>query len=108
MTVANDSNLSNVTCLKYYKIEIDGLKTFLEVRQYHVRRYLCIFSMVNQSQVFNNPLYDSYGFSVIYDDHKQPRFLVNGTLTRKQAEEIWAQVSHKLCDADHLYTLNDS
>jgi len=108
MALANDSNLSNVTCLKYYKIEVEGLKTFLEVRQYHTGRYLCIFSMVNQSQVFNNPLYESYGFSVIYDEHTQPRFLVNGTLTRKQAEEIWVQVSHRLYDADHLYILNDS
>ncbi|MBS1690440.1 MAG: hypothetical protein JSS96_17040 [Bacteroidetes bacterium] len=84
------------------------MKTFLEVRQYHSRRYLCIFSMVERSQVFNTPLYESYGFSVIYDEHNKPRFLVNGTLTNKQATEIWAQVSYRLCDADHLYVLNGS
>jgi len=106
MTLTPDSNLRNVTCLKYYKIEIEGDITFLEVRQYHSNRYLCIFSNVVNTQVFSNPLYGSDGFKVIYDEHAQAHFIVSGALTQACAAAIWAQVSYRLEEADHCYMLN--
>lgn len=105
MTKVNESNLNNVTCLKYYKIAIEGIHTFLEVRQYHTGRYLCLFSKIIRTQVFTTPHYETYGFKVIYNEHGQPRFIVSGTLTQKQAEDIWSQIYYRLNDADHTYHL---
>lgn len=108
MTLTEGNNLKNVTCLKYYKIKIEGTITFLEVRQYHAGRYLCIFSNVIKTQVFSNPLYGTDSFKVIYDEQGLPHFMVGGTLTRAQAADIWTQVSHRLDEADLCYMLSDS